>query len=80
MYNQPVDSQAGYGQPAQSGGYYGPTSQQPPPYSSAPGAGYTYNYGAAQDMDMNDEDTSGGLMSSNFSEKSVRAGSVILHS
>ena len=85
MYGQPGNAQPGYGQPGYGqpaqGGTYGAPAQQPPPYGSEPPAssGYTpYNYGTAPDFDNSDEDNSGGLMSSNFGEKSVRAGSVII--
>ena len=76
-YGQPGYGQPGYGQPGYGQPGYGAQPQQPPPYSSGPptSSGYAgYNYGAAEEMDRDDDDTSGDLMSSNFGEKSIRAG------
>eukprot|EP00795_Rhopilema_esculentum_P014245 gene14245-5271_t len=87
MYGQPGNPQPGYGQPAhgQPGqpnyayGYApGQPQQAPPPYSAAGGPAtqptattYTYDYGTPINQDGDDD--GGGIMSSDFGEKSVRA-------
>lgn len=81
-YSQPLNAQPGYGQPGYGqpayGGYGAPPQQPPPPYSSGPApataTGYTYTYGNPPELDTNHEDTSGAIMSSDFGEKSIRAG------
>lgn len=83
---QPGYGQPGYGQPAgyvpiQPGAYGQPAADPPPPYSGAstttgmqPSTTYTYGYGAAPELDNSHDDDGGGIMSSDFGEKSVRAG------